>query len=88
MSELSILYADITKTNEDKANYALEFDALAESIYSNETTKFNGVDLFTTEGKVFNSVNGDGVSMGKNKLAGGLIGNRGEYNIQIIIMQT
>ena len=38
MSELSILYADITKTNEDKANYALEFDALAESIYSNETT--------------------------------------------------
>ena len=83
MSELSILYADITKTNEDKANYALEFDALAESIYSNETTKFNGVDLFTTEGKVFNSVNGDSVSMGKNKLAGGLIGNRGEYNIQI-----
>ena len=83
MSELSILYADITKTNEDKANYALEFDALAESIYLNETTKFNGVDLFTTEGKVFNSVNGDSVSMGKNKLAGGLIGNRGEYNIQI-----
>ena len=83
MSELSILYEDITKTNEDKANYALEFDALAESIYSNETTKFNGVDLFTTEGKVFNSVNGDSVSMGKNKLAGGLIGNRGEYNIQI-----
>jgi len=83
MSELAILYADMTKTTEDKANYMLEFDQLQESIYGAEIQKFNGVDTFITEGKVFNSADGESVTLESNKLAGALIGQRGEYDIVI-----
>ena len=83
MSELSVLYQDMTKTTEDKVSYMLEFDQLQEAIYGAEINEFNGVGTFITEGNVFNGSNGESVSLGMNKLTGGLIGQRGEYDISI-----
>ena len=46
ISELKVLYSDITKSASDKANYNTEFLALAQQLEHNATEKFNGVSLF------------------------------------------
>ncbi|MEI7566863.1 MAG: flagellin [Opitutaceae bacterium] len=46
ISELKVLYSDITKSTSDKANYNTEFLALAQQLTDNATEKFNGVSLF------------------------------------------
>ena len=46
ISELKVLYSDITKSASDKANYNTEFLALAQQLEDNATEKFNGVSLF------------------------------------------
>jgi flagellin len=46
MSELRVLYNDVTKSVTDKANYDTEFVALQAQLNSNTVEKFNGVTLF------------------------------------------
>ena len=46
ISELKVLYSDITKSASDKANYNTEFLALAQQLEDNASEKFNGVSLF------------------------------------------
>lgn len=46
ISELKVLYSDITKSDSDKANYNTEFLALAQQLEDNASEKFNGVSLF------------------------------------------
>ena len=46
ISELKILFNDVTKSSSDKTNYDSEFTALTAQLRSNATEKFNGVSLF------------------------------------------
>lgn len=46
ISELKVLYNDVTKSASDKANYDSEFSALTLQLTSNSSEKFNGVALF------------------------------------------
>jgi flagellin len=46
ISELKVLYNDVTKSDSDKANYDSEFSALTLQLVSNSSEKFNGVALF------------------------------------------
>src|SRR5690606_27807262 len=46
ISELKVLYSDVTKSNSDKANYDAEFLALQAQLVSNASEKFNGVTMF------------------------------------------
>jgi len=46
ISELKTLYADVTKSATDLANYDTEFAALASQLTANATETFNGVALF------------------------------------------
>ena len=46
ISELKVLYSDITKSASDKANYNTEFLALSQQLTDNTSEKFNGVALF------------------------------------------
>jgi flagellin len=46
ISELKVLYSDITKSSSDKANYNTEFLALSKQLQDNANEKFNGVSLF------------------------------------------
>jgi flagellin len=46
ISELKTLYADVTKSATDLANYNTEFTALAAQLTANATEAFNGVSLF------------------------------------------
>ena len=46
ISELRVLYNDVTKSNTDKANYDTEFTALQSQLSANASEKFNGVALF------------------------------------------
>ena len=48
ISELKILYTDVTKSTTDLANYNTEFTALAAQLTANATETFNGVSLFGT----------------------------------------
>ena len=59
ISELKTLYADVTKSSTDLANYDTEFVALAAQLTANAAETFNGVSLF-----------GSGTSAGQ----GGFIG--------------
>jgi flagellin len=54
MSELSIMYQDVTKSSSDKANYSTEFTALSAQLTSIASQQFNGNNLFggTTLGTV------------------------------------
>jgi flagellin len=54
MSELAVLYQDVTKSTSDLANYATEFTALSTQLGSIATGTFNGNNLFgsTTLGTV------------------------------------
>lgn len=46
ISELKVLYTDVTKSSSDKSNYDSEFVALAAQLRSNAAEAFNGVALF------------------------------------------
>src|ERR1044072_107274 len=46
ISELAVLYNDVTKSSSDKSNYDSEFVALTAQLTSNAGEKFNGVALF------------------------------------------
>jgi flagellin len=46
ISELKVLYTDVTKSTSDKANYDAEFLALRAQLSANAGEKFNGVSLF------------------------------------------
>lgn len=46
ISELKVLYSDVTKSANDKANYDTEFVALQAQLTANTTEMFNGVSLF------------------------------------------
>ncbi len=46
ISELKTLYADVTKSATDLANYDTEFAALSAQLVANATETFNGVALF------------------------------------------
>jgi len=46
ISELKVLYGDVTKSTSDKANYDAEFVALQSQLSANANEKFNGVSLF------------------------------------------
>ena len=62
ISELRVLYNDLTKSTTDKANYDTEFTALQAQLTANAGEKFNGVSLFgsTNIGSV--SVTEDGLT--------------------------
>lgn len=59
ISELKVLYNDVTKSSSDKANYDAEFVALKAQLVSNASEKFNGVTMF-----------GSGVSSGQTGFIG------------------
>ena len=46
ISELKVLYTDVTKSSSDKANYDSEFTALQAQLTANSGESFNGVSLF------------------------------------------
>jgi flagellin len=46
ISELKVLYTDVTKSSSDKLNYDSEFTALTAQLRSNSAETFNGVSLF------------------------------------------
>ena len=46
ISELKVLYTDVTKSTSDKANYDKEFVALKAQLTANASESFNGVALF------------------------------------------
>jgi flagellin len=46
ISELKVLYTDVTKSDSDKANYDSEFTALQSQLTANAGEAFNGVALF------------------------------------------
>ena len=48
ISELKVLYSDITKSTSDQANYNSEFVALQAQLKANAAEKFNGVALFSS----------------------------------------
>jgi len=48
LSELSVLAEDITKSNEDKNNYKLEYDSILQSLQDLTEKKFNKINLFSS----------------------------------------
>jgi flagellin len=46
MSELKVLYSDVTKSASDKANYDAEFTALQAQLLATGNEAFNGVSMF------------------------------------------
>jgi len=46
MSELKVLYSDVTKSSSDKANYDSEFTALQSQLTATASESFNGVSMF------------------------------------------
>jgi len=46
ISELKVLYTDVTKSSSDKGNYDSEFTALTAQLRANSSETFNGVALF------------------------------------------
>jgi len=57
ISELRTLYADVTKSSSDKANYATEFTALKAQLTSILGESFNGVSVFGTGSTLSVAVN-------------------------------
>ena len=62
ISELKVLYNDVTKSTSDLANYNTEFTALQAQLTANATESFNGVSLFGSAniGAVATTENGAG----------------------------
>jgi len=48
MSELKVLHSDVTKSDDDKANYDTEFTQLQDQLTAIGSEKFNGIALFGT----------------------------------------
>jgi flagellin len=65
MSELRMLYNDVTKSTDDKANYNTEFKALQEQLSAITTESFNGVALFSSAAnlEVYTSESGTGTAV-------------------------
>jgi flagellin len=51
MSELSVVAQDVTKSNTDRSNYAVEFSQLQNYISDIGTKKYNGTALFASSGQ-------------------------------------
>ena len=62
ISELRVLYNDLTKSTTDKANYDTEFTALQAQLTANAGEKFNGVSLFGSSAIGSVSVTEDGLT--------------------------
>lgn len=62
ISELRVLYNDLTKSTTDKANYDTEFTALQAQLLANGNEKFNGVALFGSSSIGTVSVTEDGLT--------------------------
>jgi flagellin len=60
ISELKVLYSDVTKSTSDKLNYDAEFKALQAQLNANAGEKFNGVALFGSAGAGSVGVTEDG----------------------------
>jgi flagellin len=60
ISELKVLYQDVTKSTSDKANYDKEFVALQAQLTANAGESFNGVALFGSSSLGNVSVNDNG----------------------------
>ena len=63
MSELKTMSLDVTKNNDDIANYDAEFNQLQDQLANIRNEKFNGIDLFTTAGaglSAYTTETGDG----------------------------
>lgn len=56
ISELRMLYSDVTKSTDDQANYQSEFAQLQAQLSSFLAEKFNGVDLFKAGGDTVNVI--------------------------------
>jgi flagellin len=50
MSELASMAQDVTKSSDDVANYALEFETLTQQLIDFSTEEFNGVPMFEDAG--------------------------------------
>ena len=50
MSELASMAQDVTKSSDDVANYALEFETLTQQLIDFSTEEFNGVPMFEGAG--------------------------------------
>ncbi len=55
MSELKTLNDDVTKSDDDKANYNTEFTALQDQLTAITSEKFNGIALFGSSGLTVNA---------------------------------
>ena len=62
ISELKVLYTDVTKSTSDKANYDKEFIALKAQLTANSGETFNGVALFGSSSLGNVSVNDAGTT--------------------------
>jgi flagellin len=62
ISELKVLYTDVTKSTSDKANYDKEFVALKAQLTANASESFNGVALFGSDAIGNVSVNDAGTT--------------------------
>jgi len=51
MSELTVVAQDVTKSNTDRSNYAVEFSQLQNYISDIGTKKYNGATLFASSGQ-------------------------------------
>jgi flagellin len=67
MSELSVLAQDITKTNQDRSNYSVEFQQLQNYISDISGKDFNGVTLFASAGKQV-TIDSDAATFSMNAL--------------------
>ena len=67
MSELSVLAQDITKTNQDRSNYSVEFTQLQNYISDIGGKDFNGVTLFASAGKLV-TIDSDASTFSMNAL--------------------
>jgi len=67
MSELSVLAQDITKTDQDRSNYSVEFKQLQNYISDISGKKFNGVTLFASAGKLV-TIDSDAATFSMNAL--------------------
>src|SRR5262249_4808438 len=62
ISELKVLYTDVTKSTSDQANYDSEFVALQAQLVATASEKFNGVAMFGSSSIGSVSVTEDGLT--------------------------
>ena len=92
ISELRMLYSDVTKSTDDQANYQSEFAQLQAQLSSFLTEKFNGVDLFKAGGDTVNVITSeDGantIAITRNDLNGTFSAITGAANLGAITVGT